>query len=92
MEAAYDEVTRDELRASGTLTGDTIRAPRHYVAQGIQPIEYIYANKMGFLEGNVIKYVTRYRAKGGVEDLRKARQYLDWLIEHETKRSITVPR
>ena len=49
----------------------------------IQPIEYILANKLGFCEGAIIKYVSRWRDKGGVEDLRKAKQFCDFLIEHE---------
>ena len=47
----------------------------------IQPVDYIKANKLGFLEGNVIKYTTRYKKKNGLEDLLKARYYLDRLIE-----------
>ena len=47
----------------------------------IQPIEYIYKNGLGYMEGNVIKYVTRHADKGGAEDLRKAIHYLEMLIE-----------
>lgn len=57
----------------------------HYKDMAIQPVEYIHANGIGYFEGNVIKYVTRWRAKNGVEDLRKARHYLDLLIELEAK-------
>jgi hypothetical protein len=53
----------------------------HYKKMAIQPIEYIFANDLGFAEGNVVKYVTRWQAKGSIEDLRKARHYLDLLIE-----------
>lgn len=56
----------------------------HYSKHGIQPLEYILSNGIPFTEGNVIKYVTRWRDKGGVEDLKKARHYLDMLIEFET--------
>lgn len=56
----------------------------HYAKQPIQPIEYIYANQMPFIEGCVVKYVTRWKDKGGVEDLRKAAHYLEILIELET--------
>ena len=49
----------------------------------IQPIDYILKNGLGFCEGNIIKYVTRHRSKGGREDLLKARHYLDLLLEHE---------
>lgn len=52
----------------------------HYSKYAIQPAEYIIKNKLNFCEGNVIKYVTRYKDKNGVEDLRKARHYLDILI------------
>lgn len=58
----------------------------HYKDMKIQPIEYIVANGLGFLDGNVIKYVTRFRAKGGIQDLEKARHYIDLLIETERKK------
>jgi hypothetical protein len=54
---------------------------RHYLEKGIQPWDYIIANKMGYLEGNIIKYVTRYKEKNGIEDLIKAAHYLEKLIE-----------
>lgn len=57
----------------------------HYKALQIQPVEYIHANGIGYFEGNVIKYVTRWKSKGGVADLQKARHYLDLLIELETQ-------
>ena len=56
----------------------------HYASQALQPIEYILANNIGFCEGNVIKYVTRYSLKGGVQDLEKAKHYIELLIEHVT--------
>lgn len=57
----------------------------HYRQRAIQPIEYILKNGLGFCEGNVIKYVTRWREKNGVDDLLKAKHYIDFLIE-EAKR------
>jgi len=48
-------------------------------------LDYIIANDLGYLEGNVIKYVTRYKNKGGIEDLRKAQHYLTKLIEVNLK-------
>ena len=59
----------------------------HYKDKGIQPIIYIHANNLGFCEGNVVKYVTRWREKGGVADLRKAIHYLELLIQLETEQS-----
>lgn len=58
----------------------------HYKDMAIQPFEYNHANGIPFAEGNVIKYVSRWRAKGGVQDLKKARHFLDLLIEAEEKR------
>lgn len=55
----------------------------HYKDLAIQPIEYILANSIPYAEGSVIKYVTRWRAKGGVQDLKKAKHFLELLIEHE---------
>jgi hypothetical protein len=55
----------------------------HYRDKGIQPIIYIHANDLGFCEGNVVKYVTRWRDKNGVADLKKAIHYLELLIELE---------
>ena len=57
----------------------------HYKDSAIQPIEYIMANGIPFAEGCVIKYVSRWRKKGGVADLKKARHFLDLLIEFEEK-------
>lgn len=58
----------------------------HYKDKAIQPIEYIHANNLGFCAGNVIKYVTRYKDKNGVQDLEKAKHYLEMLIELETNK------
>lgn len=55
----------------------------HYVKLAVQPAEYIMKNKLGFAEGNVIKYVSRWRDKGGIDDLRKARHYINLLIDIE---------
>lgn len=55
----------------------------HYKDMAIQPVEFIHKNGIGFIEGCVIKYVCRYKQKGGIEDLKKARHFLDLLIEME---------
>jgi hypothetical protein len=57
--------------------------PSHYTDCAIQPLDYICANNLNFLEGNVVKYVTRHKAKNGKEDLEKALYYLQRLIERE---------
>lgn len=56
----------------------------HYKT-AIQPVEYIYANNLNFFEGNVIKYITRHRNKGGKADLEKAIHYIEMLMEFEYK-------
>lgn len=52
----------------------------HYELTAIQPWDYIAANGLGFFEGNVVKYVSRWKDKDGLQDLQKARHYLDKLI------------
>ncbi len=57
----------------------------HYKSKGIQPIEYIHANNLNFSEGSIVKYITRWRDKGGVKDLEKIKHYVDLLIAMEEK-------
>jgi len=63
---------------------DPVSKPVHYISDGVEAIDYIkqqVEDPCSYLEGNVLKYMHRYKRKGKpVEDLRKARQYLDWLI------------
>ena len=64
---------------------DVIDKPEHYNKGGIEAIDYI-KQQLGddfsaYCEGNVHKYIHRYKYKNGVEDLRKARVYLEWLIQ-----------
>lgn len=58
-------------------------AGNHYAKYKIQPTEFIHANNVPFIEGNIIKYVMRYKDKNGIEDLKKAKHYIDLLIEFE---------
>jgi hypothetical protein len=55
----------------------------HYKDMTIQPIEFINGNKLGFVEGSVIKYTCRHRSKNGKQDLEKAIHFLKLLIEME---------
>ena len=52
-----------------------------YYRKGIETTDYIVSHSMNYLEGNIIKYVTRYKDKGGLEDLKKAEWYLARLIK-----------
>jgi hypothetical protein len=61
-------------------------AGSHYKDLPIQPVEYIYANALGYFEGNVVKYVSRWRKKNGIADLEKAKHYIELLIELESRK------
>lgn len=60
---------------------DPVHRPSHYARYEIEPIDFIMKNKLPFAVGNIVKYILRYDAKNGVEDLNKARRYLDMLIK-----------
>ena len=75
------EVTPEEEEAFKAL--DVQVGGGHYKDLKIQPIEYIHANKLGYCEANVVKYISRWRAKGGKKDLQKAKHYIDLLIQLE---------
>lgn len=69
---------------------DLIDNQPHYKNKGIEPIDLMRKNFSkeefaGFLQGNVLKYMLRYKDKNGIEDLKKAKTYLTWLIEVEEK-------
>jgi hypothetical protein len=66
---------------------DIVNSPKHYTQGGIEPIDYILANDLDFLEGNVVKYVTRHKFKNGLEDLKKAEYYLKALIDNYDART-----
>ena len=56
--------------------------PDHYGNSGIDVISFCQANNLDFMQGNVIKYVFRYKNKNGLEDLEKAKEYIDRMIEN----------
>jgi len=58
----------------------------HYKGDAIQPWNFITSNNLGYLEGCIIKYVSRYKDKNGIEDLKKAAHYLEKLIEVESNK------
>jgi hypothetical protein len=83
-----DEVQQQHILQVGTA----IRANEqqvggaHYATKAIQPWDFIIANNLGYLEGNIVKYVSRWKDKGGVQDLKKAQHYLQKLIEVNDER------
>lgn len=62
----------------------------HYKDKAIQPWDYITGNGLAYLEGCIVKYISRHREKGGLEDLHKAKHYLDKLIEVEEAKTPKV--
>jgi len=58
--------------------------PEHYKFP-VQPIEYIMANDLGFCEGSIVKYITRYDQKGGIDDLKKIIHFAEFLITREER-------
>lgn len=68
----------------------------HYKGLKIQPIEYILANNLGFVEGNVVKYITRWQQKGGRADLEKVKHYVELLLEataaYDSDKTIERPK
>ena len=70
---------------------DNVNHPSHYTDKEIEVIDYIRDTQtqeefVGYCLGNVIKYVSRWRKKGGIEDLRKAQIYLGWAVEKEEEK------
>lgn len=63
--------------------GNPVFRPDHYTQWRIEPFTFLMLNNVPFPEGNIIKYVLRWRKKNGVEDLRKARRIIDMMIELE---------
>lgn len=75
----YDEAQKhmqQSLNANAIQHGGS-----HYKEKAIQPWDYIASNNLGYFEGNIVKYVSRWKEKNGVEDLKKAMHYLQKLIE-----------
>ena len=55
----------------------------HYKDLKIQPVEFIHANGLGFLEGNIVKYASRHKQKNGAEDIRKIIHYANLILKLE---------
>ena len=68
-------------------TKNSATSPDYYGKYEVKPIDFIVDNNLPFAEGNIVKYVVRWKQKNGVEDLKKARVYLDKLIELDEQKS-----
>lgn len=78
----YDKLD-DELDAKLPSQFERQEAGTHYQKILIQPLEYILANNLPFCEGNVVKYISRFKNKNGAEDLKKVIHYTQFLLEKE---------
>ena len=84
----WDRLNTQSLKVKGGMCPPPFKKQvggSHYQNYKIQPTEYILANSLNFCQGNVIKYITRYKDKNGVEDLKKAKHYIEMLIEQYEK-------
>lgn len=70
---------------------DPVHRPRHYVGKA-EPFDFIQARGLNFAEGNVIKYICRWRKKGGAQDLYKAKFYVEALIKEAGKAEYLADR
>jgi len=96
LQALKRTMNNIEEKVNGLVTPDPLQRQEggeHYKGMKIQPVEFVHANGIPYLEGCAIKYLCRHRAKGGVVDLLKAKHYIDLLIESQSvkgpKRSVT---
>ena len=80
-----DATTADDVHLAEVATSalDVQVAGNHYKDMAIQPVQFIHANKLGFLEGCIVKRICRWRAKDGIKDLEKIKHEVDLLIELE---------
>ena len=85
---AISKVVLDREHTTKPNALDKQTGGSHYKDAAIQPIEYIHANSLGFIEGNIVKYITRHKAKNGIEDIKKIKHYCDLLIELEYKNEV----
>ena len=85
MKSKYSDVVSDGGLDPRNSALDVQIGGGHYKDYAIQPVEFIHKNKIPYIEGCAIKYLCRWREKGGIEDLKKVKHYIDLLIEMETK-------
>jgi hypothetical protein len=75
---SHDAMIRESVKGKSRQVGGN-----HYIDFKIMPIEYISKNKLDFLEGNIVKYISRHRKKNGAEDIRKVIHYAELILELE---------
>ncbi|CAB4213330.1 SaV-like [uncultured Caudovirales phage] len=78
-------VPETKLRSTAVVPEKAILNPDHYRKGAIEPWDFIVDQGLNYLAGNVVKYISRYKHKNGVEDLKKAKTYLEKLISIEER-------
>jgi hypothetical protein len=81
FDAEYEK--QQQLNLGVIKASDALEAQiggNHYKDMAIQPVEFITANDLGFLEGNVVKYICRHHAKNGAQDIQKAIHYCQLIL------------
>jgi hypothetical protein len=87
---AFEELARMENNVTIESAPDNDPTnPDHYQQYAIQPIDFIMLNNLPFWMANVIKYIMREERKNGIEDLKKAKKYIDFRINQLEGRDIT---
>jgi len=76
--SSHDDMIKQSVKGKDRQVGGD-----HYIDFKIMPIEYISKNKLDFLEGNIVKYISRHRKKNGAEDIRKVIHYAELILELE---------
>ena len=75
---SHDDMIKQSVKGKSRQVGGN-----HYIDFEIMPIEYISKNKLDFLEGNIIKYISRHKKKNGAEDIKKVIHYAELILELE---------
>jgi hypothetical protein len=81
LQGEYDKHEAERLMSEQMNALDKQVGGQHYASMKIQPVEFITANNLGFLEGNVVKYICRHQSKNGAEDIKKAIHYCELLLQ-----------
>ncbi len=68
---------RNRRPRNNAVGDDPVNLPKHYARFKVEPIRFICENGLNFFQGNIVKYICRHDAKNGLEDVRKAKRYLE---------------
>ncbi len=80
--SSRDEAIMASAVVMASNLGDNVTLPQHYARFKLEPVRFICENGLNFFQGNIIKYTLRHDAKNGLEDLKKAKRYLEMFIKY----------